>query len=105
MAEEDALDYDVSVNVHKGSDGYGIYFTQKEGIIRVTKLDTGSEAERSGVRVNDVLVSVKDLDNLLPAEAPGMRIDVNPQNYQAALNLVRSMKYCELRFKAPGFDD
>ena len=47
--EEDDGDpqYDVAVNVMKGKDGYGIYFTNKDGQIRVTKLDAGSEAERA----------------------------------------------------------
>ena len=77
--------YDVAVNVHKGQDGYGIYFTQREGIISVTKLDAGSEAVRSGVQIGDLLVSVQDLDKKLPVEEPGKEIPVTTDNYQAAL--------------------
>ena len=49
MADEEPL-YDVTVNIHKDKqNGYGIYFTQRNGTIVVTKLDKGSEAERAGV--------------------------------------------------------
>ena len=51
MAEEP--EYDVAVNVHKGADGYGIYFNSSGGIIKVTKLDADSEAVRAGVQRGD----------------------------------------------------
>ena len=44
-----------------------------------------------------------DLDGKVPAEAPGQRVKVTPENYQPALALVRTMKYCRLEFKSPGF--
>ena len=49
MADDEEPAYDVAVNVHKGAEGYGIYFTQKDGKITVTKLDKNSEAEKAGV--------------------------------------------------------
>ena len=100
MADDD---YDVMVNVRKGQEGYGIYFCQREGTISVTKIDKNSEAERAGVQPKDILVSVQDLDKKLPAEDPGGLVKVSAANYQAALQMVRSMEYCSLRFKAPGF--
>lgn len=105
MADEEPL-YDVTVNIHKDKqNGYGIYFTQRNGTIVVTKLDKGSEAERAGVQERDILVSVKDLDNIVPAEKPGMEVIVSTANYQPALQLVRTMNYAQLRFRSPGFDD
>ena len=60
MADEEEPEYDIAINVHKGAEGYGIYFTQlSDNRIQVTKLDCGSEAERSGVRANDFLHSVE----------------------------------------------
>ena len=104
-ADEEPL-YDVTVNVHKDAkQGYGIYFTQRNGTIVVTKLDPGSEAEAAGVQERDILVSVKDLDNVVPAESPGMEVIVTTANYQPALQLVRTMKYAQLRFRSPGFGD
>ena len=102
-AAEEEPHYDVAVNVHKGKDGYGIYFTQREGRITVTKLDKDSEAERAGVQPKDELVSVMDLDKKFPEENPGAKVYVGPTNYQAALNLVRNMKYCRLEFRSDGF--
>ena len=97
-------DYDVAVNVNKhATDGYGIYFTSKDGIIRVTKLDKNSEADRAGVQPNDELIRVQDLDGKLPAENPGAKVDITPANYQATLGLVRNMKYCRLEFRTPAF--
>ena len=93
-------EYDVAVNVHKGQDGYGIYFTQRDGGIMVTKLDKGSEAERAGVQQGDMLVSVMDLDKVMPPDDPGKKVTVTGGNYQEALQLVRQMKYCRLEFKA-----
>ena len=105
MADEEPL-YDVTVNIHKDKqNGYGIYFTQRNGTIVVTKLDKGSEAERAGVQERDILVSVKDLDNIVPAEKPGMEVIVSTANYQPALQLGHTMNYAQLRFRSPGFDD
>ena len=59
MADDEEPAYDVAVNVHKGAEGYGIYFTQKDGKITVTKLDKDSEAERAGVQPKDELVSIQ----------------------------------------------
>ena len=96
----DAPEWDISINVRKGKSGYGIYFTNnvQTGVIRVTKLDTKSEAELAGVQPEDILYSVKDLDCVTPPEAPGTEIIVDQANYQSTLNYVRSMKYCQLRF-------
>ena len=102
MADEEP-DYDVAVNVMKGQDGYGIYFNSQSGVIKVTKLDKGSEAERAGVQPGDELVGVKDNDGKFPLEAPGTRMAVSVENYQAVLQCVRQMKNCRLEFKAPGF--
>ena len=128
MAEEEP-EYDVAVNVHKGADGYGIYFNSSGGIIKVTKLDADSEAVRAGVQKGDEvrdplpffrtpprlsraprlrcaaaawfaraalgpppasqLVSVTDLDGKVPAEAPGQRVKVTPENYHA-----HSLSFC-----------
>mmetsp|Transcript_27669 Transcript_27669/g.70546 ORF Transcript_27669/g.70546 Transcript_27669/m.70546 type:complete len:103 (+) Transcript_27669:70-378(+) len=102
MAEEP--EYDVAINVHKGQSGYGIYFTQDcSGVISVTKLDHGSQAQMAGVQPGDMLHSVQDLEKKLPAENPGAEIRVGPENYQQSLQLVRQMKYCRLTFKAKGF--
>jgi C-terminal processing protease CtpA/Prc len=100
---DDEPKFDVAVNVYKGADGYGIYFTCKDGEISVTKLDPNSEAMRSGVQPGDRLVSVQDLDKKLPLESPGSEVDVSPANYRESLELVRNMKYCRLAFKSPGF--
>ena len=100
MADDD---YDVAVNVMQGQTGYGIYFRSEGGKIKVTKLDRGSEAEIAGVQPDDELVSVTDNDKKLPVEAPGSRVLVSPENYQAALQLVRNMKSCRLEFRSPGF--
>jgi len=97
MAEPE---YDVAVQVHKGANGYGIYFTQANGTIKVTKLDDGSEAQMAGVQCGDILYSVQDLDNVLPQEAPGSEVVVNGINYQQTLHMVRQMKYCRLAFVA-----
>ena len=99
-AMADEPQYDVAINVHKGATGYGIYFTQHNSEIRVTKLDAGSEAERAGVQAGDLLYSVQDLDKRLPLESPGAEVVVNQANYQASLQLVREMKYCRLCFVA-----
>ena len=102
--EGEEPEYDVAIQVHKGQNGYGIYFTQDTvGVIKVTKLDKGSEAEKAGVQVGDILHSVKDLDKVLPQEDPGAEVKVGVSNYQQSLQLVRQMKYCRLTFKAPGF--
>ena len=100
---EECPPWDVSVNVHKGPEGYGIYFTQKDGMVKVTKLDKGSEAEKAGVQPGDELNSVKDLEGKLPPDDPGGEVIVGQHNYQAALSLVRTMKYCCLTFRSPGF--
>ena len=101
MADDDGPDHDVAIQVYKGQGGYGIYFTQHQGVISVTKLDEGSQAMAAGVQPRDILVSVRDMDCKLPAEAPGAEVVVKDDNYQAALQLVREMKYCRLKFKAP----
>lgn len=98
---DDGPDHDVAIQVYKGEQGYGIYFTQQNGIISVTKLDSGSQAQQAGVQPRDILVSVRDMDCKLPAEAPGAEVVVQNDNYQATLQLVREMNYCRLKFKAP----
>ena len=103
MADDEEPAYDVAVNVHKGAEGYGIYFTQKDGKITVTKLDKDSEAERAGVQPKDELASIQDLDKVYPTAAPGTKVAVSVDNYQEALNMVRQMKYCRLEFRSPGF--
>jgi len=100
MAEEEDPQYDVAVNVMKGKDGYGIYFTNKDGVIRVTKLDAGSEAHRAGVQPGDVLYSVQDNDKKLPSDRPGQPVVVSLDNYQDTLQLVRQMSNCRLCFCA-----
>ena len=101
MDDDDGPDHDVAIQVYKGSSGYGIYFAQQNGIISVTKLDEGSQAQMAGVQPKDILVSVRDMDCKLPASAPGAEVVVKDDNYQAALQLVREMKYCRLKFKSP----
>ena len=66
MAEEP--EYDVAVNVHKGADGYGIYFNSSGGIIKVTKLDADSEAVRAGVQRGD---EVRERRHTLNTRTPG----------------------------------
>ena len=100
MADEEP-DYDVAVNVMKGPEGYGIYFTCRDSEIVVTKLDPNSEAQRAGVQANDKLVSVMDLDKIQPPDNPGARVVVSAENYQQALQYVRAMKHCRLEFRAP----
>ena len=105
MADEEP-EYDVAIQVHKDKygKGYGIYFTQDtDGIIKVTNLDKGSEAEKAGVRIGDILHSVQDLDKVLPEESPGSEIKVSRENYQQSLTQVRAMKYCRLTFQSQGF--
>lgn len=107
LMPDDEIDYDVAVNVMKGSDGYGIYFNSGEGTIKVTKLDKGSEAERAGVQVKDELVGIQDNDKVQPPSGwdpnkrPGDVVGVSLENYQKVLNLVREMKNCKLFFRAP----
>lgn len=96
--DDDDRAADISINIHKGSNGYGIYFTQKADGIFVTKLDANSEAVRAGVQVQDELYSVQDLDKVQPAHAPGDEIVVKADNYHSALEMVRQMKYCKLAF-------
>ena len=69
MAEDE--EPDVIINIHKGLDGYGIFFAQREEGMVVTKLDKGSEAEKAGVQPGDRLVRVQDNDGKLPMNAPG----------------------------------
>ena len=102
MAEEE-IGYDVAINVHKGQNGYGIYFAQTGEIIQVTKVDDGSEAKAAGVQVGDLLHSVQDLNKLLPHHDPGTEVVVGQHNYQESLELVRKMKYCRLTFRTRGF--
>ena len=97
---DDEPQYDVAVNVMKGKEGYGIYFTNREGQIRVTKLDAGSEAERAGVQAGDILYSVQDNDKRLPTDNPGAPVLVDNNNYQQTLQLVREMSNCRLCFIA-----
>ena len=79
MADEDP---DVIINIHKGQNGYGIYFAQREEGMLVTKLDKGSEAEKAGVQVGDRLIMVQDNDGKLPAEAPGRECPVTKDDYK-----------------------
>ncbi len=101
MADERVAD--ITINVHKGAQGYGIYFTLKDEQISVTKIDRGSPADDAGVQPKDTLIAVQDLDKKLPAEAPGAEVRVNSDNYFAALELVRNMKYARLSFASTGF--
>uniref|UniRef100_A0A7S4C4W7 PDZ domain-containing protein n=1 Tax=Chrysotila carterae TaxID=13221 RepID=A0A7S4C4W7_CHRCT len=98
------LVYDVSINVHKGQSGYGIYFAMKDGggDIFVTKVDEGSEAQKAGVQIGDKLVAVSDLNKKLPVESPGQEVAVTTENYHKVLDLVRGMTYCCLKFLSKG---
>jgi C-terminal processing protease CtpA/Prc len=98
--DELEVPYDIAINIHKGANGYGIYFTQRHNGIQVTKIDADSEASRAGVQVNDMLYSVQDLDKRLPLDRPGAEVIVDSSNYHEALQFVRSMKYCRLAFKS-----
>ena len=80
MAEDE--DPDVIINIHKGLDGYGIFFAQREEGMVVTKLDKGSEAEKAGVQPGDRLVRVQDNDGKLPMNAPGREVPVTKADYQ-----------------------
>lgn len=73
---------DVIINIHKGLDGYGIFFAQREEGMVVTKLDKGSEAEKAGVQPGDRLVRVQDNDGKLPMDAPGREVPVTKEGYQ-----------------------
>ena len=73
---------DVIINVHRGLDGYGIFFAQREEGMVVTKLDKGSEAEKAGVQPGDRLIRVQDNDGKLPMDAPGREIPVTKDDYQ-----------------------
>ena len=103
MVKEEDLVFDVVVNVMKGRDGYGIYFSSLGGVIKTTKLDKGSEAEIAGVQPGDELIFVQDNDKKYPAGDPGCIVPVSPENYQAALAMVRNMTNVRLGFKSPGF--
>lgn len=70
------------INIHKGLDGYGIFFAQREEGMVVTKLDKGSEAEKAGVQPGDRLVRVQDNDGKLPMNAPGREVPVTKADYQ-----------------------
>ena len=72
---------DVIINIHKGLDGYGIFFAQREEGMVVTKLDKGSEAEKAGVQPGDRLIRVQDNDGKLPIDTPGMEIPVTKEGY------------------------
>ena len=80
MAEDE--EPDVIINIHKGLDGYGIFFAQREEGMVVTKLDKGSEAEKAGVQPGDRLVRVQDNDGKLPMDAPGREVPVTKADYQ-----------------------
>ena len=80
MAEDE--EPDVIINIHKGLDGYGIFFAQREEGMVVTKLDKGSEAEKAGVQPGDRLVRVQDNDGKLPMNAPGREVPVTKADYQ-----------------------
>ena len=71
MAEEEP-EYDVAVNVHKGADGYGIYFNSSGGIIKVTKLDADSEAVRAGVQRGDEVRETRHTRHTLNARTPAL---------------------------------
>jgi predicted metalloprotease with PDZ domain len=102
MADDEQPLADVSINIHKGQGGYGIYFTQREGKVVVTKLDEGSEAQKAGVQPDDRLVSIQDNDKRLPKEDPGAQVFVTLENYGRVLDLVRSMNYCRMSFLSKG---
>ena len=99
MAHE--VDADIIINIHKGLQGYGIYFTLKEPDIIVTAIDKKSEAEKSGVQPGDLLVSVMDHDKKYPEDNPGAVVRIDKNNYHQALDLVRKMKYVQLSFRSP----
>ena len=101
MADE--REPDITINLHKGAQGYGIYFTLRSEQIIVTKIDKNSPADDAGVQPDDMLIAVQDLDKKLPAEAPGAEVRVTSENYFAALELVRNMKYARLSFASAGF--
>ena len=116
------LEPDVIINVHKGQDGYGIFFAQREEGMVVTKLDPNSEAMKAGVQPGDWLVKVQDNESKLPLDAPGVEVTVTKENYsvrlpadypcparlhslsglllglQVTLNMVRGMRYAKLSF-------
>ena len=71
MAEDE--EPDVIINIHKGLDGYGIFFAQREEGMVVTKLDKGSEAEKAGVQPGDRLVRVQDNDGAAQKRPTGKR--------------------------------
>jgi hypothetical protein len=93
---------DVIINIHKGRNGYGIYFALKDGTVTVTRLDEGSEAQKAGVQVGDMLVFVQDNDNKVPDAQPGTPVYVTSENYSEVLNYVRVMKHCRLAFLSQG---
>ena len=80
MAEDE--EPDVIINIHKGLDGYGIFFAQREVGMVATKLDKGSEAEKAGVQPGDRLVRGQDNDGKLPMDAPGREVPVTKADYQ-----------------------
>lgn len=83
------------IQIMKGKNGYGIYFTQSSHGIIVTKLDHGSEAEKAGVQPGDRLLRVQDLDKRLPPSDPGGEIILTAGNYQETLDFVRKMNQCK----------
>ena len=94
--EDDGLEPDVTINIHKGRDGYGIYFAQQDGAMVVTKLDPASEAVKAGVQVGDRLLRVQDNDKKMPIESPGKEIIVNTKNYSTALQMAVSYTHLTL---------
>ena len=92
----------MTINVHKGKGGYGIYFTNRTDGIYVSKLDKGSEAEQAGVQPQDRLVCVQDNNRKFPLENPGMPVNVDGGNYHEILHLVRNMNYCKMMFVSVG---
>lgn len=103
MPEGTDIPHDISINVHKGRDGFGIYFTLTDSGCIVTKTDHNSEASKAGVQADDVLVAVQDLDKKVPETMPGAVVPVTTANYHQALELVRRMKYTKLMFQTGGF--
>lgn len=101
MADEAPL-ADVIINIHKGQGGYGIYFTQRQGTIVVTKVDVGSEAQKAGVQPDDRLIAVQDNDKVLPQADPGTPVVVSMDNYASVLDMVRTMKHCRFSFLSKG---
>jgi hypothetical protein len=97
----DHIDADIIINIHRGEQGYGIYFRVHQLEIVVSGVEKGSEAEKSGVQPNDLLVSVMDHDKVYPPCNPGAVMRINRDNYYETLKMVRRMKHAQCAFRSP----